>query len=62
MRTSPDFYIQKDGTILVFNQSVKPYGRLILGYDYEKQCWVTEGKKLIKKYVKSGKKIKIVKS
>ena len=62
MRTSMDFYIQKDGTILAFNQSVKTYGRLILGYDYKKQCWVEKGKKLIEKYLKSGKKIGIVKS
>jgi len=62
MRTSFDFYLQKDGTILAFSQSVKPYGKLILGYDYDKQCWITTGKKLIEKYIKSGKKIKIVKS
>ena len=62
MRTSMDFYIQKDGTILAFNQSVEPYGQLILGYDYKKQCWVDKGKKLIDKYIKSGKAIKIIKS
>lgn len=65
MRTSPDFYLQKDGTILAFNQSVEPYGQLILGYDYEKQCWVNlddKGQKMVIDYLKSGKTIKIIKS
>ena len=62
MRTSLDFYVQKDGTILAFNQSVEPYGQLILGYDYKKQCWVKNGKDTIEKYLKSGKTIKVIKS
>lgn len=60
MRTSPDFYRQKDGSIIAFSQSVKPEGELILGYDYDKQTWVTEGKEEVKKYLKENKKIKLI--
>lgn len=60
MRTTPDFYLQKDNTIIAFSQAVKPKGKLIYGFDYFKQCWITKGKKMIEKYLKAGKKIKVV--
>ena len=60
MRTSPDFYLQKDKTIIAFSQAVKPKGKLILGYDYEGQNWVCDTKNIILKYLKAGKTIKVV--
>lgn len=60
MRTSPDFYLQENKTIIAFSQDVEPKGELIFGYDYFKQCWITKGKKMIENYLKAGKKIKIV--
>jgi len=60
MRTSPDFYLQKDNTIIAFAQDVKPKGILIDGYDYENQKWVSNSAK-IKEYLKENKTIKIIK-
>jgi len=55
MRTSPDFYKQPGGLILAFSQNEVPYGKLILGYDYENQKWVTKGRKEVEEYFKKHK-------
>ena len=60
MRTSPDFYKQENGSIIAFSQSVKPEGELILGYDYNKQIWITKGKTEVKNYLKKNKIIKLI--
>lgn len=60
MRNNPDYYRQKDGSIIAYSQSVKPEGMLIFGYDYSKQKWITNGKEKIREYLKRGNIIKLI--
>ena len=59
MRTSPDFYKQANGSIVAFAQDVEPVGKLIFGYDYNDQKWITEGREEVEQYLKKNK-IKII--
>lgn len=47
MRTSNDEYKLPNGEIVSINQMTKPPQGAIIqnGYDYEKQCWIHNGRK-----------------
>ena len=47
MRTSKDIYKLADGRLKAFSQDEQPPEGATLwsGYDYQKQCWIFEGKK-----------------
>ena len=46
MRTSPDLYKLPDGEIVTIDGMTSPPANstLWIGYDYQNQCWVFEGK------------------
>ena len=63
MRTSPDFYKTKEKKIIAVFQNIEPPKNsvLIYGYDYQNQKWVLDKKRIIPKYLKQNKTIKVLK-